>query len=154
MHLMSDDPMKALLDRYDSFAEFVEKHVPFNAFLGVRVTGLRAGKARFEVPWRAEFIGDPVRPAMHGGVISAVADACGGFAVWSELEPVRHRVSTIDLRVDYLRPGQPETLVAEATVLRVGGHVGVADVRLFHPSGPEQTIATAKGVYAIHTVSG
>jgi len=133
----------------EQFGEFIEKSIPFNAFLGVRVTRIEKGMIRMEVPWRDEFIGDPVRPAMHGGVISALADAAGGFAVWAAVDPERMRVSTIDLRVDYLRPGKAEDLIAEGEVLRVGGQVGVADMRVFHRSDEQQTVATAKGVYAI-----
>jgi uncharacterized protein (TIGR00369 family) len=58
-------------------------------------------------------------------------------------------VSTIDLRVDYLSPGAPEGLIAEAKVVRVGNRVGVTDVRCFQPSDPSRTIATGKAVYNI-----
>jgi len=34
-------------------------------------------------------------------------------------------------------------------VVRVGGRVGVADIRLFHPDAEGETVATGKGVYAI-----
>lgn len=129
----------------------IEELVPFNRFLGVRVAAIEHGHVRLELPFRAELVGDPMRPALHGGVLSALADAAGGFAVWSAVESEAARVSTIDLRIDYLRPGKLEALVAEATVVRVGGRVGVADVRLFHPSAEDRTIATGKGVYAIQT---
>ena len=61
----------------------------------------------------------------------------------------RARVSTIDLRIDYLRPGKQEALRAHATLVRAGKTVGVADVRMFHPSDESETIATGKGVHAI-----
>jgi hypothetical protein len=67
----------------------------------------------------------------------------------SALEDPRARVSTIDLRVDYLSPGRQHDLHASATLVRVGKTVGVSDVRLFHPHEPSTTIATGKGVYAI-----
>lgn len=123
--------------------------VPFNVFLGIRVTEMDRGRARLEVPFREEFIGDPVRRALHGGLISTLADTAGGAALWSMADEPHTRVSTIDLRVDYLRPGRPETLVAEAQVVRAGKRVGVVDVRLFHPSAPADTVATGKGVYNI-----
>jgi len=69
--------------------------------------------------------------------------------VWTCLEDDRARVSTIDLRVDYLRPAKLEPVIAEAKVVRVGNRVGVADVRLFQPSDESATIATGKGVYNI-----
>jgi uncharacterized protein (TIGR00369 family) len=126
-----------------------EEFIPFNRFLGMRATHIEAGLARIEIPFRDEFVGDPSRPAIHGGLLSTLADTAGGMAVWSSLSNPSARVSTIDLRVDYLLPGRLETVAAEARVLRVGSTVGVSDIRLYHPSDVERTIATAKGVYAV-----
>ena len=119
--------------------QVMEELIPFNRVLGVRVVEID----------REELIGDPVRRAVHGGVISALADTAGGCAVWSALDEPTARVSTIDIRIDYLRPGRPETLVAEGNVVRAGRRVGVADIRLFHPSAPAESIATGKGVYNV-----
>jgi uncharacterized protein (TIGR00369 family) len=126
-----------------------EELIPFNKFLGLRVVALEAGRVEMEIPWRDELIGDPLKPAIHGGVISALADAAGGVAVWAALENPVARVSTIDLRVDYLRPGRREPLLAEAIAVRVGRTVGVADARMFHASARDVIIATGKAVYAV-----
>jgi uncharacterized protein (TIGR00369 family) len=133
----------------DALRQVMEELIPFNRFLGVKFAGGREGFARLEIPFRDELIGDPMRPALHGGVMSMLADAAGGAAVWTSIEDPRARVSTIDLRIDYLRPGRLVTLVAEAQVVRVGNRVGVADVRLFHPDAESETVATGKGVYNI-----
>ena len=133
----------------DVLKRVMEELIPFNRYLGVRMAKAGAGFARLEVPFREELIGDPLRPALHGGVLSALADAAGGAAVWAGLEDDRARVSTIDLRIDYLRPAKLELVVAEAQVVRIGNRVGVADVRLFQPSAESDTIATGKGVYNI-----
>ncbi len=127
----------------------IEEYIPFNKFLGVRASSLSRGRVEIEIPYREELIGDPAKPALHGGVMSMLADVAGGMAIWSTLEDMNHRLSTIDLRVDYLRPGKLEALVAEGMIVRVGRSVGVADVRLFHRSAPADTVATGKGVYAI-----
>jgi uncharacterized protein (TIGR00369 family) len=129
--------------------QVMEEMIPFNRYLGVKVAALRDGFARLEVPFRDELVGDPLRPALHGGVLSALADTAGGAAVWTGLADERARVSTIDLRIDYLRPARLATVVAEASVVRLGNRVGVADVRLFHPDDHNHTIATGKGVYNI-----
>ena len=129
--------------------QVMEELIPFNRVLGIRVVEIDTGHVRMEIPFREELIGDPVRRAVHGGVISALADTAGGCAVWSALDEETARVSTIDIRIDYLRPGRPETLVAEANVVRAGRRVGVADIRLFHPSAPAESIATGKGVYNV-----
>lgn len=133
----------------DVLKQVMEELIPFNRYLGVKVSGVGKGFARLEVPFRDELVGDPMRPALHGGVLSALADAAGGGAVWTGIEDERARVSTIDLRIDYLRPARLVTVIAEATVVRLGNRVGVADVRLFHPDAEADTIATGKGVYNI-----
>jgi uncharacterized protein (TIGR00369 family) len=134
--------------------QVMEELIPFNKVLGVRVVEIDHGHVRFEIPFREELIGDPMRRAMHGGVISALADTAGGCAVWSALDEPRSRVSTIDMRIDYLRPGRTETLVAEACLVRLGRRVGVSDMRLFHPGAPTDTIATGKGVYNVFVPKG
>lgn len=134
---------------HDVLRQVMEEVIPFNRYLGLKVGALRKGFARLEIPFRDEYVGDPLRPALHGGVLSMLADTAGGAAVWTGLEDERARVSTIDLRLDYLRPARLETIVAEAHVVRVGNRVGVADVRLFHPSHESETVATGKGVYNV-----
>jgi uncharacterized protein (TIGR00369 family) len=141
----------AIMDA-DALKQMMESFIPFNTFLGVRVVEITPKLFRIEIPFRPELIGDPMRPALHGGVLSALADTCGGGAVWLGLDDVRSRVSTIDLRIDYLRPARLEAIVAEARVVRLGNRVGVADVRLYNAPSPEVTVATGKGVYNI-TVS-
>ncbi|HSQ68138.1 MAG TPA: hotdog fold thioesterase [Polyangiaceae bacterium] len=136
------------MDR-DALRQMVEDFIPFNRFLGIKVVKLGDGKVHLTLPFRPEFVGDPIRPAMHGGVLSTMADVAGGIAVWSGLAEPRARVATIDLRVDYLRPGRLETIDAAAVVVRKGNRVGVVDVSLFHPDRPDEVVATGKGVYNI-----
>jgi uncharacterized protein (TIGR00369 family) len=127
----------------------MEELIPFNRFLGVKLAETRKGFARLEVPFRDELVGDPMRPALHGGVLSALGDAAGGAAVWAGMDDDNARISTIDLRIDYLRPARLVTLVAEASVVRLGNRVGVADVRIFNVGTEDDTVATVKAVYNI-----
>jgi uncharacterized protein (TIGR00369 family) len=101
-----------------------------------------------EVPFRDGLVGDPVRPALHGGVISALLDTAGGAAVWTCIGR-EDRCSTIDLRVDYMLPGRLATVRALAEVKRLGNRVGVTTMRLYHPDRPDETVAEGKGVYSV-----
>ena len=58
----------------DVFIQFLEEQVAFNRYLGVQVAALTEGFARLELPFRDELVGDPFRPALHGGALSALAD--------------------------------------------------------------------------------
>jgi uncharacterized protein (TIGR00369 family) len=133
---------------YPELREVVSERIPFNRWLGIRAGDLREGFARLELPFRPELIGDWVRPALHGGVISALIDTAGGVAAMT-LIPPRGTLATIDLRVDYLRPGEMATLVCESTVTRMGNRVASVDSRVFHPHAPDRLIATGKAVYNV-----
>ena len=58
-------------------------------------------------------------------------------------------VSTIDLRVDYLRPAELQRIGCEATVVRMGHRVASVDMRIFMVHTPDRLIATGKGVYNV-----
>lgn len=132
----------------EAIIAFMEREVRFNRFLGIRLVTLESGLAVMELPFQEDFVGDPYRPALHGGVMSTLVDTCGGAAVWSACEP-EDRVSTVDLRVDYLRPGPLETLRCEATVQRIGNRVGVTDMKVTSLGAPDQLIVAGRGVYNI-----
>lgn len=134
-------------------AEIFESHIPFNRFLGLRCLEIAGGSVRVELPYRPEHVGNPEIPALHGGVISATLDTTGGLAVWSQAGP-NDRVSTIDLRVDFLRPGRAEPLIAVARVVRVGNRVGVAELRAFHPGAEDRPVAAGMGVYSVKRDNG
>jgi uncharacterized protein (TIGR00369 family) len=113
----------------------IEQEIPFDRFLGLLVEEIRPGYARLRMPFRPEFIGDPRRPALHGGLISMLVDTCGGSAVWAACS-VRDRVATIDMRVDYLRPADPADLIAVGEVKLLGNRVGNATVQIFSGQQP------------------
>ena len=104
-----------------------ETTVPFNKVLGLKVESLdpQAPKLRFDM--KPELIGNPRRQILHGGVISAVLDVAAGFAVHLAVAKLKDEdpergdfpnIGTIDLRIDYLRPGRGKFFVASARVVR------------------------------------
>jgi uncharacterized protein (TIGR00369 family) len=131
----------------EALAAFFEEGIPFNKVLGVKVDSLTPGRVLLRIPYKPMLIGNPMRPALHGGVISSLADAAGGLAVWSTLDPACS-LSTIDLRVDYLRPGRDQDLRCSAEIVRSGNRVGVSAMALYHED-PSLLVADARGVYNI-----
>ena len=139
--------MDVIESKFPILKEIFEGKVPFNRLLGIQIVSLQHGKAVFSIPFREELIGDPRRPAIHGGVISALMDAAGGAAVWTELEET-DLVSTVDLLVDYLLPGGAGKLTAEAVVIRIGNRVAVTQITVFQ-EGMKDPIASGRAVYNI-----
>ena len=123
------------------------EQAPFNRLLGLKGESLEPGHAVITLPVREDFVGDPRRPALHGGVVSALIDTAGGAAAWAALGP-GESVSTVDLRVDFLEPARlAGPLRAEATLLRKGNRV--CHVRT---SVTQDGVLVAEGsaVYNIH----
>jgi uncharacterized protein (TIGR00369 family) len=133
---------------FTAMRDLIENGIPFHRLLGIRVAELAEGKARLFIPFRPEIIGDSRRPALHGGVISTLADVCAGFAVWTRCR-LEDRIATIDLSVDYLRPATASDLYAEAEVRLLGNRVGNARVVLWSADAPGVHVAEGRGVYNI-----
>ena len=106
-----------------------DEKIPFNRVLGFKVASLDGDAVCVTFDMRPELIGNYVHGFLHGGVISAVLDATGGLTAsigmlkkLSDREPARiedriARVGTIDLRVDYLRPGVGEHFTATSRIM-------------------------------------
>jgi len=123
------------------------EHSPFNRLLGIQVESAGDGRAVLGLPVRDEFVGDPRRPSLHGGVISSLIDTAGGAAAWSALA-AGESVSTVDLMVDYLEPGRlAGPLRAEAELIRKGNRVCHVRVRV---TQDEVLVAEGRGIYNIH----
>ncbi len=133
--------------------QLFEEHVPFHRFLGISFAELGEGHAIVELPFRNDLIGNPALPALHGGVISALLDTCGGAAVWSKVGS-DDTVSTVDIRVDYLRPARAATLFGTGRVVRLGNRVGVAELRAYHAAEEDKPVAIGTGVYNLRRGHG
>ena len=146
--------------RFDAaLVQLFERRITFNEVLGIEVLSVRAGDVRVRLPMRPELVGHFSHGRLHGGAISATLDALGGLALMVELaerhagegaEAVMHRfarMGTIDLRIDYLRPGLGTHFVGSAEVTRLGGRVGSVQTRLVNQDAT--LIATGSAAYVV-----
>lgn len=112
-----------------------EERIVFNQLLGLKITSLEPSRVVARIDMRPELVGHYAFNRVHGGVISAGLDAMGGLAVMAAIG-ARHmdetpmqrlhrfgKLGTIDLRIDYLRPGISPYFELHAHVLRLGSRV-------------------------------
>lgn len=133
--------------RLTDLMRLMEEESPFNRLLGFRGESAGQGRCVLRLPVRPEFVGDPRRPALHGGVISALIDTAGGLAAWTELQE-SESLSTVDLCVDYLEPaGLDGDLRAEAHLVRKGNRVCHVKIAVTQNG---KLVADGRGVYNIH----
>jgi uncharacterized protein (TIGR00369 family) len=88
---------------------------PYARFLGVRLEAGDAGPVAV-LPFAPKLIGNPILPALHGGVVASFLE----LAALARLGAEGRRARTIDITVDYLRPARPVTFYAEARILKLG----------------------------------
>ena len=112
-------------------------------FLGLQIVKAERGRVEIRLPFRDEFVRVDGSDWLHGGVVSALADIAGDYAVVTE---TAHGVPTIDMRVDYLRPARRGDLTAIGKTVRVGRTVCLADVEIRDSAGT--LVAVGRACYA------
>jgi uncharacterized protein (TIGR00369 family) len=132
----------------------MEQHIAFNKYLGLKVESFDADAPKLRFEMRPELVGNPARQILHGGVISATLDVAGGFAIMLSLAAEMTGIptsfpnmGTIDLRVDYLRPGRGKHFVATARIVRKGKRIAVTHMELHNDAG--ELIATGGAAYVV-----
>jgi uncharacterized protein (TIGR00369 family) len=139
--------------------EMFSEKIPFNKLLGLKVKSISPDCVKTSFEMRNEFMGYYKRGMLHGGVISSVIDATGGLAAFvGTLEKMQVKtieatlkrsgsLSTIDLRVDFLRPGLGKRFVTTAYTLRTGKKVVVTRIELHNEQ--DDLIAVGTGSYLV-----
>ena len=136
-----------------------EEKIVFNRVLGLQIVELRPERVTGRIPMRPELVGHYTFNRLHGGVISAGLDAMGGLAVMAAIG-ARHmdeapaqrlqrfgKLGTIDLRIDYLRPGVGESFELRAEVIRLGSRV--ASTRMEFLGAEGKLLSSGAAAYII-----
>jgi uncharacterized protein (TIGR00369 family) len=139
--------------------DIFENKIVFNRLLGLKITSITPGLVTARIDMRHELVGHPAYNRIHGGVISAGLDAMGGMAVLAAIG-ARHmdespqerlhrfaKLGTIDLRIDYLRPGIGEHFELRAEVMRLGSRV--ASTRMEFLGADGKLLSTGAGAYIV-----
>jgi uncharacterized protein (TIGR00369 family) len=133
--------------------------IPFNKLLGLEIEEMSDDYARLSFRMRDDLVGNYTRNILHGGVISATLDVTSGLMAFlgvakrirsgSLAEKMERfsRLGTIDMRVDYLRPGAGEYFVATARVIRSGNRIAVIYAELHNES--DELLASSTCTYLV-----
>ena len=102
--------------------------MPFNQLLGIRVTKLHSDGVTIECKVRDELRN--LAGLLHGGVIATMADAVVGISIARHFRGSR-RITTIEMKLNYLSPIAAGKSIARAHMLRIGAHLCVGRVDVF-----------------------
>ncbi|UJF22475.1 thioesterase family protein [Shewanella sp. OMA3-2] len=140
-------------------AEIFDKHVPFHNLLGLDIIRYDIHGVEVAIKMKPELIGNIHQNILHGGVTATILDVVGGLTVFAglvasrddwqidELQQRLTTLSTIDMRIDYLRPGRGQIFTGTGSVIRSGNRVSVCRMELHNEEGTH--IAFGTGTYMV-----
>jgi uncharacterized protein (TIGR00369 family) len=116
---------------------------PFSQMLGARIVHAEVGRVDFRLDLRPEL--HQQHGFAHGGVIATLADNAISFAGGTVIGDL----VTVEFKLNYLRPGLGEALIARGTVVSHTRRQAVcrADVCALR-DGAETLVAAAQGTLA------
>lgn len=128
--MIRPEPVQDLKVRRDTALRQLTDGVPYIQFLGIRFDR-RGDEVTAILPFDPKLIGNPMIPALHGGVTAAFLEVAAIIelswsTLWEEMETAKsvpdtlRMPKTIDFTVDYLRSGLPRDAYARARVNRSG----------------------------------
>ena len=136
-----------------------EESIVFNKVLGLKIASISPERVVAHIAMKRELVGHYSFNRVHGGVISAGLDAMGGLAVMAAIG-ARHmdeaplqrlhrfgKLGTIDLRVDYLRPGIGDRFELRAEVIRLGSRVASTRMEFLGVDG--KLLSTGAAAYIV-----
>ena len=131
--------------------------VPYHKYLGLKVSKFDFESAEMTLSIKNELLGNVSRGFLHGGVTASVLDSIGGLVAIGDFisnnkdkppEDLKNRINhmgTIDLRVDYLLPGEGKKFNANGSVIRAGKRVTVCRMEMHNDKN--ECIALGTGTY-------
>lgn len=130
------EPVQVVKQRRDAALTALVDGVPYITYLGVQFDR-RGDELTAVLPFDEKLIGNPLLPAIHGGVTAAFLEITSVITLswaylWEDIESgaidpdemaagnLPRLPKTIDFTVDYLRSGLPRDAYARAVISRSG----------------------------------
>ena len=102
---------------YDALAD----RIPYARSLGVEVRDDGDGPVSV-LPFSEAIVGNPMLPAIHGGVTGAFLETAAIFTLLAGVETTTVP-KTVNITIDFLRSGRPADVYARGTITRLGRRV-------------------------------
>ena len=109
----------------ESLLNWMQTKNPFWSLLGMELVEIKKGWAKIRLPF-TEKLANGIGVA-HGGAIFSPADSAVGMALVGMLEKDEN-ISTLEMKINYLRPFNSGEIVAEAKIIHKGTMTAIGDV--------------------------
>jgi acyl-coenzyme A thioesterase PaaI-like protein len=95
--------------------------IPYCRFLGIEIDR-KGNELTTILRFDKKLIGNPILPALHGGVVGAFLEVTAVIQLMLEAE-TEDLPKPVDIGIDYLRSGRPVDSYARATITKHGRRV-------------------------------
>ncbi|WP_411289397.1 PaaI family thioesterase [Phenylobacterium sp.] len=129
----------------DQLSAFLQR-VPYVRFLGMRAE-LAGDEMTAVLPFAPHLVGNVMLPALHGGVIGAFLEMTA-LAQLSVTQPSARVHKTIDVTIEYLRPGRAVTTYARADLRKVGRRIANVHVEAWQEAS-DHPVAFLRGHFLL-----
>jgi len=134
---------------FESVDAFLQR-VPYVRYLGMRVE-MAGDEMTAVLPFADHLVGNPMLPALHGGVIGAFMEMTA-LARLSLAQPGGRVPKTIDVTIEYLRSARAQDTYARATLRKLGRRVANVQVEAWQESRA-QPVAGMTGHFLLRSGS-
>jgi acyl-CoA thioesterase len=121
---ITDEQLRLIREKFET------NHFPRS--LGIELDSIEHGRARLSLEVRQQHL--QLAGIMHGGAIATLIDTAVAFAIVGASKP-GSRFTTIEMKVNYLRPIREGRVVADARLIRDGRRIVVSDCDVYDSEG-------------------
>src|SRR5580765_804763 len=105
---------------------------PMASLIGLRLVAIEPGRVRFELD--ADHRHHNPMGTLHGGILCDIADSAMGMAYASTLGE-GESFTTLELKINFLRPVRTAHLIAEGTIVQQGRSAGMTECSVTDENG-------------------
>lgn len=98
----------------------------------------------FRMPFKPELIGNPVLPALHGGVLAGFGETAMILHLLATNPGLAGVPRGVDFAIAYLRSAKPVDTFVQGTTVRQGNRVALVQVSIWQDD-PQRPVAQARG---------
>ena len=116
----------------ESLLTRMQEESPYWALLGLEMADIKKGWAKVRLPFARKLV-HPLGIA-HGGAIFSAADSAVAMALIGLVER-DETFTTVEMKINYLRPFDKGEIMAEAWIIHKGGKTALGDVEVRNSGG-------------------
>jgi acyl-coenzyme A thioesterase PaaI-like protein len=122
------------------------REIPYAQWINLRIDIVDTDPV-FVLPYQDSHIGNPLLPALHGGLVGGFLEASAMlYVIWQCQLTDLPRL--IDFSIDYLRSGKPLPVYGQCNIVRQGRRVANVEMRAWQET-PDKPIVAARAHFLL-----